>query len=106
MTARLISYSQPLPSSELSEQNTVHTMQTLQDLVAYCARVSNPANQNNTKTNEKLIHYLIKNDEKPAPKIIKTDKIVLYLKMPNYKNFGQKSKQILLTKLPRHIIWR
>jgi thymidylate synthase (FAD) len=30
-------------------------------LVAYCARVSNPANQNNTQTNEKLIRYLIKN---------------------------------------------
>ena len=63
MAARLISYSQP-PSinNDLPEQNTVHTVQTLQDLVAYCARVSNPANQNNTKTNEKLIHYLIKND--------------------------------------------
>jgi len=33
----------------------------LQDLVAYCARVSNPANQHNTETNEKLIKYLIKN---------------------------------------------
>jgi thymidylate synthase (FAD) len=33
----------------------------MQDLVAYCARVSNPANQNNTQTNEKLIRYLIKN---------------------------------------------
>jgi thymidylate synthase (FAD) len=31
------------------------------DLVAYCARVSNPANQNNTETNEKLITYLINN---------------------------------------------
>lgn len=35
--------------------------QSLQDLVAYCARVSNPANQSNTETNEKLIKYLIKN---------------------------------------------
>ena len=34
--------------------------ETLQDMVAYCARVSNPANQHNTETNEKLIHYLIK----------------------------------------------
>ena len=31
------------------------------DLVAYCARVSNPSNQNNTETNEKLIAYLIRN---------------------------------------------
>ena len=35
---------------------------TLQDLVAYCARVSNPSNQNNIETNEKLIRYLIKNN--------------------------------------------
>jgi thymidylate synthase (FAD) len=34
---------------------------SLQDLVAYCARVSNPANQLNTETNEKLIRYLINN---------------------------------------------
>jgi len=33
----------------------------LQDLIAYCARVSNPSNQHNTETNEKLIRYLIKN---------------------------------------------
>jgi thymidylate synthase (FAD) len=32
-----------------------------QELVAYCARVSNPANQTNTDTSEKLIRYLIKN---------------------------------------------
>ena len=31
-----------------------------QDLVAYCARVSNPANQMNSETSEKLIRYLIK----------------------------------------------
>ena len=48
MSVRLISYSQP-PENK----------QTLQDLVAYCARVSNPANQNNTETNERLIKYLI-----------------------------------------------
>jgi len=36
--------------------------QSLQDLVAYCARVSNPANQMNKETNERLISYLIKNN--------------------------------------------
>jgi thymidylate synthase (FAD) len=36
-------------------------MNDLQDLIAFCARVSNPANQNNTETSEKLIKYLIKN---------------------------------------------
>lgn len=30
------------------------------DLVAYCARVSNPSNQNNKETNAKLVKYLIK----------------------------------------------
>jgi thymidylate synthase (FAD) len=30
------------------------------DLIAYCARVSNPTNQNNTETNEKLVKYLMK----------------------------------------------
>lgn len=48
MHVRLISYSQP-PEGK----------QSLQDLVAYCARVSNPTNQNNTETNERLIKYLI-----------------------------------------------
>ena len=31
-----------------------------QELIAYCARVSNPSNQMNTETSEKLIKYLIK----------------------------------------------
>ena len=34
---------------------------TLIDIIAYAARVSNPANQHNTETNEKLIRFLIKN---------------------------------------------
>ena len=56
MSARLISYSRPPVDAE---ERTVET--SLQDLVAYCARVSNPANQNNTSTNERLINYLIRN---------------------------------------------
>tara|TARA_R110000822_G_scaffold310170_1_gene441693 strand:- start:6013 stop:6639 length:627 start_codon:yes stop_codon:yes gene_type:complete len=32
----------------------------IQDLIAFCARVSNPSNQLNTATSEKLIKYLIK----------------------------------------------
>jgi thymidylate synthase (FAD) len=51
MPAKLISYSKGCDDTD----------KTLQDLVAYCARVSNPANQNNTETNEKLIKYLIHN---------------------------------------------
>jgi thymidylate synthase (FAD) len=50
----LVSSSQP--SKELAEQGIIN----VQELVAYCARVSNPANQNNTETSEKLIRYLIK----------------------------------------------
>jgi len=33
----------------------------MKDLIAFCARVSNPSNQTNTETSEKLIRYLIKN---------------------------------------------
>jgi thymidylate synthase (FAD) len=44
------------PSKQLVEQGIVN----VQELVAYCARVSNPANQTNTDTSEKLIRYLIK----------------------------------------------
>jgi len=50
----LVSYSQP--SQELQAQGIVNA----QELVAYCARVSNPGNQHNTETSEKLICYLIK----------------------------------------------
>jgi thymidylate synthase (FAD) len=50
MKVNLISYSQP-----------IDTTKSMLDLVAYSARVSNPANQNNTTTNDKLINYLIKN---------------------------------------------
>jgi thymidylate synthase (FAD) len=35
-------------------------LENIQDLVAYCARVSNPSNQANTKTTAKLLDYLIK----------------------------------------------
>jgi thymidylate synthase (FAD) len=54
MKVNLISYS--CPSQELQAQGIVNA----QELVAYCARVSNPANQTNTDTSEKLIRYLIK----------------------------------------------
>jgi thymidylate synthase (FAD) len=53
MKVELISYSKP----ELG--NMFHY--NMQDLVAHCARVSNPSNQGNIDTNEKLVRYLIKN---------------------------------------------
>ena len=49
---KLISYSQLPDDSDLK-------LDTAQDLISYCARVSNPANQMNTETSERLIKYLI-----------------------------------------------
>lgn len=34
---------------------------TSQDIMAYCARVSNPSNQNNSETAEKLLNYCVRN---------------------------------------------
>lgn len=42
-----------------NKEDKLPKFDTLQDLVAYCARVSNPANQMNEETSEKLIKYLI-----------------------------------------------
>ena len=53
---KVILVSSSTPSLELQAQGIVNC----QELVAYCARVSNPANQTNTDTSEKLIRYLIK----------------------------------------------
>ena len=53
MSVKLISFSQP--PEEWSESKN-----PLQDLIAYAARVSNPSNQNNQATAEKLIRYLAK----------------------------------------------
>jgi thymidylate synthase (FAD) len=39
----------------------VQTAENMTELVAFCARVSNPDNQSNKDTSEKLIQYLIKN---------------------------------------------
>ena len=53
MNVRLISYSQ-------AREDDFIGLNDAQDLIAYCARVSNPANQMNSETSEKLIKYLIK----------------------------------------------
>ena len=55
MNVKLISYSQPTNSKAFDTG-----WRTLEDVVAYCARVSNPSNQNNTETSKKLLQYLIK----------------------------------------------
>ena len=51
MTIKLVAISKP----------TIDECATAEELVAYCARVSNPANQNNHSTSAKLIRYLINN---------------------------------------------
>jgi len=58
MHARLLSHSQP--SYRVHAGETMHGLDNIQDLIAYCARVSNPQNQINTKTTPKLLEYLIK----------------------------------------------
>lgn len=54
MKVRLIAYTQPVDDIADAGLNDVL------DLVAFCARVSNPSNQMNTETSEKLVKYLIK----------------------------------------------
>ena len=54
MNVRLLSYSQP--TQEFATQG----IGDAQELIAYCARVSNPSNQFNTDTSEKLIRYLVR----------------------------------------------
>lgn len=52
MKVRLIGYTQP--------PEDIIGLDDLQDIVAYCARVSNPSNQINSETAPKLLDYLIK----------------------------------------------
>lgn len=54
MNIKLVSYSQP------SENFVAEGIKDVQDLIAYCARVSNPDNQLNTETSAKLLSYLAK----------------------------------------------
>jgi len=54
MHVKLVSHSQP--TEEFAQQG----IDDAQELIAYCARVSNPANQFNTETSERLIQYLVR----------------------------------------------
>ena len=54
MNVRLLSFSQP--TQEFADLG----ISDAQELIAYCARVSNPSNQLNTETSDKLIKYLVK----------------------------------------------
>jgi thymidylate synthase (FAD) len=55
MEVKLISYSKPAITTE----EEVYC-KDVQDLISYCARVSNPSNQTNTETSDRLIRYLAK----------------------------------------------
>ena len=70
VNVKVVSYTQPSAEFEhLSYDerrqtdgwNDNHVDHTLMNLISYCARVSNPSNQNNVETSEKLIEYLIRN---------------------------------------------
>ena len=52
MNVKLVSVSKPVDIY----------LETAEDLIAYCARVSNPSNQNNTETSSKLLRYCIRNE--------------------------------------------
>ena len=54
MEVRLVSSS--APTAEFADRG----IDNVQELIAFCARVSNPSNQLNTETSEKLINYLVK----------------------------------------------
>ena len=54
MNVRLVSYTQP------TEEYKNEGLENVQDLIAFCAKVSNPASQINKETSERLIKYLIK----------------------------------------------
>ena len=54
MNVKMVSFS--APTQEFIDEG----IDDVQQLVAFCARVSNPSNQNNKETSEKLIRYLIK----------------------------------------------
>ena len=60
MKVKLVSYSQHAFDPALGD-SLEFELTDMQELVAYCARVSNPANQFNSDTSEKLIRYLVRN---------------------------------------------
>ena len=58
LKVKLVSYTQP--HEEYNDRYNFDKSKLLSELIAFCARVSNPSNQTNTETSEKLIRYLIK----------------------------------------------
>ena len=56
MKVKLISYSKASEFETYEDSGLLD----IQDLIAYCAKVSNPNNQINTETHERLLNYLVK----------------------------------------------
>ena len=57
MKAKLIGYTQPV-------EGAVDGLNDVQDMIAYCAKVSNPKGQMNLETSGRLLNYLIKYKKK------------------------------------------
>jgi len=72
MNVSLVSYSQP--TGKFKDMG----VEDAQELIAYCARVSNPANQFNTDTSEKLIRYLVRHQHW-SPLTDTSEKLIRYL---------------------------
>lgn len=60
MHVRLLSFSQLNPFLLTAVDQNPVALESIRDLVAFCARVSNPSNQMNAETSDKLLKYLIK----------------------------------------------
>jgi len=62
---QLVSVTKPvisLSASDIPMEGRTTTRLTAEDLIAYCARVSNPANQHNLQSGPKLVDYLVRNN--------------------------------------------
>ena len=59
MKVRLVSHT--VFDADFLREQGMQSGADIQALVAYCARVSNPGNQANTDTADKLLKYLVKN---------------------------------------------
>lgn len=57
LSVKLVSYTRPGP--EFSQLDSNEFGSSIENLISYCARVSNPSNQGNLKTHKKLIKYLL-----------------------------------------------
>lgn len=62
MSVRLIAMTQPMYGEFTDPTHGGKISMKAEDLIAYCARVSNPSNQNNTNTSAKLLKYCMDND--------------------------------------------